>query len=471
MTDEIDHSIDNDLLMTFYGDDFSGSTDALEGLADNGVRALLFVDEPPTPADLDRFDNLDALGVAGASRSMTPEEMTDTLEPAFEALNTLDAPIVHYKVCSTFDSAPDVGSIGHAIDIGQAQYDSPVVPVSQGTEVPHGRYVAFSNLFAVQDENTYRIDRHPIMRNHPVTPMHEGDLRKHLAEQTDRSIGRVNINQLDTVDTADTALEDAGRENEVIVLDAINTDHLEILGRVLWHRAKEMSGQLFMIGSSGIQHHSLVHAWAEDGHIDREKQLYQKRDAVETLLVVAGSASSTTAAQIDWASDNGFLDVRLDTKALIDPNNVTDARSSAVETAVDAIEDNKSVVLYSARGPDDPALASTRQHYDSLDIEDSLETRLGREQGKILREVLERTELTRACVAGGDTSSHSIPKLDVRALEAIAPVGPGAPLCRVYADESAFDGLELALKGGQIKTRHDEADYFGAVRDGGVIND
>jgi hypothetical protein len=25
---------------------------------------------------------------------------------------------VHYKVCSTFDSAPHIGSIGHAIDIG-----------------------------------------------------------------------------------------------------------------------------------------------------------------------------------------------------------------------------------------------------------------------------------------------------------------------------------------------------------------
>src|SRR3954469_22568658 len=31
---------------------------------------------------------------------------------------TNGAPITHYEVCSTFDSAPHVGSIGRAIDIG-----------------------------------------------------------------------------------------------------------------------------------------------------------------------------------------------------------------------------------------------------------------------------------------------------------------------------------------------------------------
>jgi len=37
MTDETTRPTDDDLLMAFYGDDFTGSTDALEGLADNGV--------------------------------------------------------------------------------------------------------------------------------------------------------------------------------------------------------------------------------------------------------------------------------------------------------------------------------------------------------------------------------------------------------------------------------------------------
>jgi hypothetical protein len=54
------------MLYTFYGDDFTGSTDVLEQLASNGVPAVLFL-RPPTPADLAAFPNIQALGIAGDS--------------------------------------------------------------------------------------------------------------------------------------------------------------------------------------------------------------------------------------------------------------------------------------------------------------------------------------------------------------------------------------------------------------------
>ena len=38
----------NELLLTFYGDDFTGSTDAMESRARAGVRTILFL-EPPAP--------------------------------------------------------------------------------------------------------------------------------------------------------------------------------------------------------------------------------------------------------------------------------------------------------------------------------------------------------------------------------------------------------------------------------------
>lgn len=462
---------DADLLLAFYGDDFTGSSDSLEGLANNGVRAVLFL-EPPTAADLKRFDDLDAVGVAGSSRSMTPTEMEEELRPTFDALASLDPPLVHYKVCSTFDSAPDVGSIGRAIDVGQSVFDSPVVPVSQGTEVPLGRYVAFSNLFAVEGGETYRIDRHPTMKDHPVTPMQEGDLRRHLGDQTDRPIARLSLQDLRTEAMADAALRslENADDEEIVIVDATSVDHLETIGQLLWDRAAA-SDPLFVVGSSGLEHHALVHAWAAAGHIDREEQLYRKRAPVDRLVVVSGSASPTTAAQLDWAVEHGFHEFRLDTERLVDPDEAPDAREAAINAAVDALSDGESILLYSARGPDDPAIGATRQRFESLGIDGSLETRLGRQQGLILREVVEQTGIRRACVAGGDTSSNAIPELELQALEAIAPVGPGAPLCRVHSDHAAFDGLEVALKGGQTGTRHDAYDYFGAVRAGGVSQD
>ena len=52
--------------------------------------------------------------------------------------------------------------------------------------------------------------------------------------------------------------------------------------------------------------------------------------------------------------------------------------------------------------------------------------------------------------------------LGIDALTAIAPVAPGSPLCRAHSTDPARDGLQIALKGGQVGGD----DFFCAVRDG-----
>ena len=101
------------LRLAFLGDDFTGSTDALEALALEGWRCALFLD-PPDAATLAGLGPLDAIGVAGEMRSMTPEELHARLPPIVAALAAMPVPLVHYKVCSTFDSSPAIGSIGVA---------------------------------------------------------------------------------------------------------------------------------------------------------------------------------------------------------------------------------------------------------------------------------------------------------------------------------------------------------------------
>ena len=104
------------LLLTFYADDFTGSTDALEQLTLAGIRTALFI-ATPTPAQLKKFPDLQAVGVAGKTRSLAPGAMERELKPALIALKKLGARHVHYKVCSTFDSSPKIGSIGRALDV------------------------------------------------------------------------------------------------------------------------------------------------------------------------------------------------------------------------------------------------------------------------------------------------------------------------------------------------------------------
>jgi uncharacterized protein YgbK (DUF1537 family) len=49
--------------------------------------------------------------------------------------------------------------------------------------------------------------------------------------------------------------------------------------------------------------------------------------------------------------------------------------------------------------------------------------------------------------------------MGVEAVEMIAPVSPGAPLCKAHAPGTVVDGMELNFKGGQVGAE----DYFVTV--------
>ncbi|MEO8627615.1 MAG: four-carbon acid sugar kinase family protein [Betaproteobacteria bacterium] len=170
------------VLLAFYGDDFTGSTDAMEALALSGLRTVLFLSPPSAALLRSRFADVRCVGVAGTSRAMSPTEMDLELASVLRALWSLGAPLLHYKVCSTFDSSPTIGSIGHVIDFARTRLtDGDTVSILAGAP-PLRRYTVFGNHFAAAGSEIYRLDRHPTMSRHPVTPMHEADLRVHLAE-------------------------------------------------------------------------------------------------------------------------------------------------------------------------------------------------------------------------------------------------------------------------------------------------
>jgi uncharacterized protein YgbK (DUF1537 family) len=455
--------------LAFYGDDFTGSTDPLEALSLNGVRTVLFL-ERPSPSDLDGFGDVEAVGLAGRSRTMSPTEMDEELPGAFETLAAFDPDLLQYKVCSTVDSSPETGSIGHAIDIGQDRFASPFVPmvVAAPSLGPRGRYVLFGNHFATYEGTTYRLDRHPTMSEHPVTPMTEADLRRHLGEQTDREIGLVDVRAIegDADEGPRAALRSARADGEIVLFDGLNHDHQRTVGRMIWEACREVeSGPLFSASSVGIDY-ALVRHWQATGAVS-EPDPIDSPDPVDQIVVMSGSASPVTVAQIDWALDNGFEGIRLDTAALVDPEAAADEHERAIDAAIEALEAGSSPLLFSARGPDDSAIEETLKRLNELGIDrDRAEDLLGTEQGCITRRVLDAADVSRACVAGGDTSGYVAPKLDIYALEYAAPVGPGSPLCEATAHDPAYDGFEIALKGGQVETTHDAPDYFGVVRDG-----
>ena len=451
----------DDLRLTWYGDDFTGSTDVLEALTLAGLRAVLFLEPPRADQLQGRWADLQAIGLAGRSRAMTPVQMDVELPPLFEQLKRLGAPLCHYKTCSTFDSSARIGSIGRAIDIGAAVFGSRPVPLVVGAPALR-RYVVFGHLFATVGRETFRLDRHPTMSRHPVTPMTESDLRRHLAEQTDKSIALFDILHLagDPDRVAENFIDLRQTEPEIVLFDTVDQDHLAQVGRLVWEGRGAEPG--FVAGSSGLEY-ALTAYWQQAGLLPQPKRLISP-GPVEQMVVMAGSASPVTAEQIAWGRGNGFAAIRLDTVRLVDPATAEAEAARCIEDALLALGRGQSVIVYTAAGPDDPAVAATRRRAAAVGRPPAEAGQyIGQQQGDILRQLLAASGIRRVCIAGGDTSSYAAPRLGIYALEMIVPTAPGSPLCRASAHEAAFAGLEIALKGGQVG----QADYFGLVRAGG----
>jgi 3-oxoisoapionate kinase len=437
-------------LMTFYGDDFTGSTDAMECLEINGIHAVLFL-EPPTPEQLARMPGkVQAVGVAGVSRSMTPEQMEVELRPKFQALKALGASFFHYKICSTFDSSPTIGSIGHAVEIGYQIFNPPIIPMMVGAPFLR-RYVAFGNLFARVDDVTYRLDRHPTMNKHPITPMTESDLRLHLSKQTKRKIGLIDIWHLSHPEAEiDARLKKMVEQGyEIVIFDTLDTSHMLQIGRMVWNLRGEKP--VLLVGSSGFEYS--LGMYLQSIGVLNKPFLRSTAGMVDQLLVVSGSCAPGTAEQIAYALERGFKGIRLNVPALLDPVQAESARNFAIQDAKTALEQGKSVVIYSALGPDDPAIKDTQLCMEARGLSTSeIGERLGSQQGLIVRTLLEQTNLKRVCIAGGDTCGYSAKQLSIYALEMAISIAPGAPLCRAHSEHERFNGIEISLKGGQNGT-------------------
>lgn len=445
------------LLLAYYGDDFTGSTDALEFLTLAGVKTVLFLRQPEQK-DLERFPNIQAIGLAGKSRSMSPSEMETELFPAFENLKSFEPAHFHYKVCSTFDSAPHVGNIGKAIEIGSEVFNQKTVLVSPSA--PHlGRFCVFGNLFArmgtIGNGEIYRIDRHPSMSKHPVTPALEGDLTIHLAKQTDKSINLVNLTTIEK-GTSEVLEVVASNKAEILFFDGFNLEHLKTIGSVFNQLATQKT--LFSVGSSGIEM-ALGLAWKDEKIIGNEIE-FEPLGEVSPLLVLSGSCSPVTSSQIEYALENGFLEIALESKT-VDIQNQAEIVKNTVDQIVENFNQGKSTILHTSTGLNDPRIAETEAYFKAKGIAENVIQKqcssiYGSVLGQITKEVLKAVKIKRILFAGGDTSSYSASELDILALEMIAPLAPGAPLCKAVSDNEWVNGIEMNFKGGQVGT----ADYF-----------
>ena len=407
-------------LYGWYGDDFTGSTDTLATLAERGFRALLFLCQP-NEAQLAAAGSLDAIGIAGASRAMAPEAIAAELTEVGRFFAAQGVGLMHYKCCSTFDSAPHIGSIGAAVAALKPFFPNTLVPILGG-QPNLGRFCLFGNLFAAGGDGTvHRIDRHPTMSHHPVTPMTEADLRRHLAAQGLEEVGLVDYRAYGDGSAA-LAARPSGKA--AVLFDVAGEADLAAIGALLTTLLND--GPMLAVGAS-----SVARAFAA-GH-GRAAVLPPAPDArhrgTGPVLALVGSLSPVTRAQVEAA--RGYATLPVDAGRLL-----SDGRYAAglCTNALSKLTQGDDVMLVTEQPMGAPMAAGA----------------VAEATGRLLAAIIAEARLGRLVVAGGDTSTMAIRSLPLWGLSYLRPCVPGAPLCRAHSDDARLDRLEIVLKGGQM---------------------
>jgi uncharacterized protein YgbK (DUF1537 family) len=173
---------------------------------------------------------------------------------------------------------------------------------------------------------------------------------------------------------------------------------------------------------------------------------------VDRLLVLSGSCSALSAAQIDWAVGAGFTGIRITPEQLINTDEAS--RQSLQQQMLTALVAGKSVVMYTAKGPDDDQVASVQDKLPAgVSAPAFVAHRIGLLYAQLARAAIVDAGLTRIVVAGGDSSSFTMRQLGAIALETKAShFKQNAHVCMLFSDDPEMHGKEVLLKGGQVGT-------------------
>lgn len=422
----------SDLLAGFYGDDFTGSVDALLQFSRAGLRGRLFVGRPDAETLRTAVEDTEVIGLAGIARSLADPALTAEVRSALELLGGLGPTFLQYKACSTADSSPTVGNLGRVIEIGRDLFGERTVPMLFA-QPDFGRYTAFGHHFAADGGIVHRLDRQPTMAHHPTTPMDESDLCRHLARQTSLPIGSLGLNEYRDPATITQLL--ANSSDAAAVLDAVDDHQVALVGAGVAGLAGDRP--TFAVGSGGLST-GLGRALAGHRAIGTQPS-YTGLTATGPVLAVSGSRSPQTERQVQQAVRHGWHRIDLAPNAEL-------SAEAVLPQVLQHLAAGRSVVVTTGA-------TITEVGPDLLD-------RLSEQLATLVRSALTSAATGRIIVCGGDTSSRLLTLLGAESLRIAANPFGNVVICRVSAGSDGLDGTEMLLKGGQVG----DVDLFETVR-------
>lgn len=414
------------MLLGCIADDLTGATDMALMLSQHGMRTVQVngLPEGEMPAH-----DVDAIVIALKSRTIPPAEAVAQSEAGARALLAAGARRLYFKYCSTFDST-DRGNIGPVADALMRLLGTDFT-IACPAFPKVGRSIYMGHLFV----NGVPLDESS-MRDHPLTPMRDSDLRRVLSRQTSRRIGHVGYGSVASgpEETRNAIAELRAKGKEIAIVDALDDGHLETI-------ALATSDLPLLTGGSGLAL-GLPKAYRAAGLMATLHPAPSSLAApAGRALVVAGSCSEKTLLQVKTAREAGMPAFRVEPAAIA---NGTLTPSAVAEWLVAQPADAPALVYSS----DDPGGVGAAQGA------------LGRETvAHLVENFLASVALdaakngfTRMLIAGGETSGAVVGALGVSQLAIGPEIDPGVPWTR---SRSGRD-LALALKSGNFGA----ADFF-----------
>jgi uncharacterized protein YgbK (DUF1537 family) len=425
------------MLTGAVADDFTGATDLAAALHSRGLRAAVVIGDRPVRDE--QVAGLDAVVVALKSRTAPVEEAVRASLGAADRLIGWGADRFYVKYCSTFDST-DEGNIGPVLDALRERLGtdrSVVVPAFPA----NGRTVRDGSLFVGDD-----LLEHSSMRHHPLTPMTRSRLRDLLAPQTPATVTEIG---LDVVRRGTDALRESldAAPAGYLVVDAVEDDDLRTIARATaGHRLVSGGAGLALglepvgtaaPGTSGTP--GAPGAPGAPGTVGSAGDDAAFPSFSRRRLVVCGSASTTTQAQIAAATAAGHPTRKVDVAAAsADP----EAETGALAAWVRGLGAGSVPVVYSVGEPSDVVPPGGAGPAGTA--ADAVETVLS---GLVLDLVADGT-VDQVVVAGGETSGAVVGALGV-ALLTIGPLlAPG--VCWSAATTDHGRRVALVLKSGNF---------------------
>ena len=399
------------MLLGCIGDDFTGSSDLANTLAKAGMAVVQYSGVPSAPAAA----SVEAGVIALKSRSIPVAAAIEQSLEALEWLQDQGCKQFFFKYCSTFDSTDEgnIGPVAEALAAALSADQVIVCPAFPGT----GRAVFQGHLF-VKDQ---LLSDSP-MKDHPLTPMRDADLRRVLARQSRGAVGHVPMS---IVAAGNDAIRhalgvEAGQNRKLIVVDAIHDDDLMAIGAA----AQDL---VLITGGSGVAM-GLPANFAKSGLISGTKSDWQGQSG--RCAVLSGSCSEATRKQIATHATTGAqyeIDV---------------ARVMRGEVTVDGLvgwllAQDGLPVLYSSATP--KSVQDVQAEFGVKAVADRLDHLFGD-----LAKALVAAGVERLVIAGGETSGAVVEALGLTALSMGPEIDPGVPAMR------AGPNLTIALKSGNF---------------------